>query len=83
MPLQTQLVIYARRPAPKLLRDLAEVAGTDARSFLTLLMADSSSHQEAADRVGVSRRTITDWLRWAGVKVRRVRTFEPSDEVEA
>lgn len=65
------IVVRRERVVPFLLRQMAKKAGADPETFLRSILAETSSFPEAAEALGITRKTLWRWRREMGIEVVR------------
>lgn len=65
------IVVRRERVVPFLLRQMAKKAGVDPESYLRSVLETTSSFPEAAEFLGITRKTLWRWRREMGIEVAR------------
>lgn len=75
-PRELKAVARRTRPAPRLLREIAEKVNRKPQAFLVELLEQHPTNEEAARSIGVTRNTLWRWCVRLGVGVERVDEWE-------
>lgn len=65
------IVVRRERVVPFLLRQMAKRAGVDPEAYLRSVLERTSSFPEAAEELGITRKTLWRWRREMGIEVAR------------